>query len=306
MKCVVTGGAGFIGSHLCERLLVEGHSVLCVDNLGSGKKWNVKRLMREEGFRFLKHDIRVPFNTEVEWIFDLASRASPVDFERFPVEIAMTNSLGTFNMLELARKRGARLVFASTSEVYGDPEEHPQKESYWGHVNPNGVRSCYDESKRFAEALIFSHKRKLGTDAGVVRIFNTYGPRMRKDDGRVVPNFITQALTGRPLSVYGDGKQTRSFCYVDDLVDGLMRMMGSEETGPVNLGSPVEFGILEVAKVVQKLAGTGSKIVFGPLPKDDPVRRRPDITKAKRVLKWQPKVSLEDGLKRTMAWFREN
>ena len=304
MKVLVTGGAGFIGSHLCERLLADGHDVVCVDNLGSGSKGNVKHLLKNKRFKFLKRDVRKVFSVgKVDRVYHLASRASPKDFSLFPVEIAMTNSLGTYNLLEMARKKKARILFASTSEVYGDPKEHPQREGYWGNVNPNGPRSCYDESKRVGEAICFAHNREFGTEIRVIRIFNTYGPRMRKDDGRLVPNLITQALAGRKLTVYGQGVQTRSFCYVDDLVDGIVRAMEGKVEGPVNLGNPKEYSILQVAEMVKGIVGKG-EVQFRELPKDDPTRRQPDISLARERLGWEPKVGFEEGLKRTIEWFK--
>ncbi len=303
---LVTGGAGFIGSHLIDRL-IDRHRVICVDNLSTGSCKNVEHLMERKNFLFIEHDVKEPLELEerVDEIYHLASRASPIDFEKFPVDILLTNSLGTYNMLELARRNKAKFLFASTSEVYGDPEKHPQAEDYWGNVNPTGPRSCYDESKRFGEALVTTYKRKFGMDVRIARIFNTYGPRMRADDGRVIPNFITQALRNEPITVYGEGKQTRSFCYVSDVVDGLVRLMDSDYREPVNLGNPVEIGILELANLIKEIANSKSEIVFKSLPEHDPLRRRPDITRARNILGWEPKIELKEGLKRTVEWFRK-
>jgi nucleoside-diphosphate-sugar epimerase len=306
MKILVTGGAGFIGSFLCEALLKKG-SVVCIDNLSTGKKSNIKHLMENPRFEFIQHDVTKPIDVEVDFIFHLASPASPVDYKKLPVETSLTNSLGTFNMLNLSRKNNARFLLASTSEVYGDPKEHPQREDYWGNVNPIGVRSCYDVSKRFAETLTISFHRKYGLDVRIARIFNTYGPRMRLDDGRAIPNFIVQSLVGKPITVYGDGTQTRSFCYVDDMVKGLLSFMFTDNlVGEViNLGSTDERTILDVANLIKKLTGSKSRIVFSSLPEDDPFKRRPDITKAKKLLGWEPKVDFETGLKKTIEWFKE-
>lgn len=303
---LITGGAGFIGSHLCDFLIKKEDRVICIDNMGSGTGRNIEHLKENSNFSFIEHDIIKPLelNEKIERIYHLASRASPADFPKFPIEILMTNSVGTYNMLELARKNNAKILFASTSEVYGDPKEHPQKETYWGNVNPTGPRSCYDESKRFGEALCFAYNREYGTDIKIVRIFNTYGTRMRPNDGRVIPNFIKQALNNKPLTVYGDGSQTRSFCYVSDLIEGICKMMESDITGPVNLGNPSEISILETAKLIKKLTDSKSEIVFKPLPKDDPVRRRPDITLAKKKLGWEPRIGFEEGLKKTIEWFK--
>lgn len=303
---LVAGGAGFIGSHLCEYLLQHGERVIAVDNLGSGRKDNVKGLMASDGFSLIEHDIREPLVIEekADYIYNLASRASPADFSEFPVEIMMTNSLGTYNIIDLALEKNARFLMASTSETYGDPEVNPQPETYWGRVNPVGPRSCYDESKRFSEALTMTYVRNKGLDGRIIRIFNTYGPRMRLDDGRVVPNFVGQALADKPMTVYGDGSQTRSFCYVSDLVRGIYLMMHADTKGEVvNLGNPIEMTVLEFAKKIKVFTGSSSEIIFSPLPENDPMQRRPDISKAKRLLGWEPEVGLDEGLKRTMAWF---
>jgi len=304
---IVTGGAGFIGSHLMDAL-IETNKVICIDNLVTGNDMNIKHLMKNKNFIFIKHDVSEPIKIEgkVDRIYHLSSPASPVDYQKLPVETMMVNSLGTRNMLELAKTKDARFLLASTSEVYGDPEKHPQREDYWGNVNPVGPRSCYDESKRFAEALAMAYYRVHGVDVRIARIFNTHGPRMRTNDGRVIPNFITQALEGIPITVY-DGKQTRSFCYVSDMVDGLIRLMESGYAGePFNLGNPDERKIIDVAKKVKQMTGSKSEIVFRPLPQDDPARRKPDINKSKSKLGWEPKIGFDDGLKKTIDWFREN
>jgi UDP-glucuronate decarboxylase len=303
---LVTGGAGFIGSHLCESLVGAGEEVLCLDNFFTGSKDNIRHLLHRPNFELIRHDIWLPIYVEVDRIYNLACPASPVHYQTNPVSTTKTSVLGAINMLGLAKRRGARILQASTSEVYGDPQLHPQPESYWGHVNPIGPRACYDEGKRCAETLCFDYHRQGGVDIRVARIFNTYGPRMHPHDGRVVSNFIVQALTGEPLTLYGAGGQTRSFCYVDDLVAGLLAMMNqTAEIGPLNLGNPVEFSIRELAETVLRLTGSKSEIVYRPLPTDDPVRRQPDITKAKGALGWEPKVGLEDGLKETIAYFRK-
>ena len=305
-KILVTGGAGFIGSHLCERLIAAGHDVLCVDNYFTGTKKNVKHLLEHPLFEVMRHDVTFPLYVEVERIFNLACPASPVHYQFDPVQTTKTSVHGAINMLGLAKRVKARILQASTSEVYGDPEVHPQPESYWGKVNPIGIRSCYDEGKRCAETLFFDYNRQHGTDIKVIRIFNTYGPRMHPRDGRVVSNFIVQALQGEDITIYGDGQQTRSFCYVDDLVEGMMRMMDTEKgfTGPINIGNPGEFTMLQLAEKVLQLVGSKSKLVHKPLPQDDPKQRKPIIDLAKSKLGWEPKVNLDDGLKETVAYFR--
>ncbi len=304
-RVLVTGGAGFLGSHLCERLLEAGHEVLCVDNFFTGRRTHVAHLLDHPGFEMMRHDITFPLYVEVDRIFNLACPASPVHYQLDPVQTTKVSVHGAINMLGLAKRTKARILQASTSEVYGDPSLHPQPESYWGNVNPIGPRSCYDEGKRCAETLFFDYHRQHGLEIKVARIFNTYGPRMHPNDGRVVSNFVIQALTGQPLTVYGDGNQTRSFCYVDDLVEGLLRLMDSPAavTGPVNLGNPAEFTILELAELVRELTGSRSPIVFRPLPQDDPLQRRPDITRARELLGWEPKVPLRVGLEKTIAYF---
>ncbi len=306
-RILVTGGAGFIGSHLCEELLKrDDNEVLCMDNFFTGRKKNVYHLMDNKRFEVIRHDIVNPIYLEVDEIYNLACPASPVHYRFNPIKTVKTNVIGSINMLGLAKRVKARILQASTSEVYGDPKEHPQREEYWGNVNPIGPRSCYDEGKRTAETLFFNYHIENHVDIRIVRIFNTYGPRMLQDDGRVVSNFIVQALKNEPLTVYGDGLQTRSFCYISDMVEGIIRMMEQEvDIGPVNLGNPQEFTILELAEKVIELTGSKSKIEFRPLPKDDPVRRRPDITKAEKVLDWRPKVNLEDGLRLTIDYFRK-
>jgi UDP-glucuronate decarboxylase len=303
---MVSGGAGFLGSHLCERLLAAGQEVLCVDNFYTGTKRNVRHLLANPRFELLRHDVTFPLYVEVSRIFNLACPASPVHYQRDPVQTTKTSVHGSINMLGLAKRVGARILQASTSEVYGDPEVHPQNESYWGRVNPIGVRSCYDEGKRCAETLFFDYYRQYGTEIKVARIFNTYGPRMHASDGRVVSNFIVQALRGESLTIFGDGQQTRSFCYVDDLIDGLMRLMDSpaDLTGPLNLGNPAESTMLELAETVLRLTRSSSRLEFKPLPSDDPRRRQPDIALARARLGWQPQVPLEDGLRATIDYFR--
>lgn len=305
-RVLVTGGAGFIGSHLCERLLSEGSDVLCVDNLYTGSKENIAHLMDDPYFEFLRHDVTFPLYVEVDEIYNLACPASPIHYQRDPVQTIKTSVHGAINMLGLAKRVKAKILQASTSEVYGDPQVHPQPEEYWGHVNPVGPRSCYDEGKRAAETLFFDYHRQHRVKIKVARIFNTYGPRMALNDGRVVSNFIVQALRGEPITVYGDGKQTRSFCYVDDLVDGLVRLMDSpdEVTGPINLGNPAEFTMLELAEVVREITGSRSEVVFEALPKDDPRQRQPDIGMAEEVLGWGPVTGLREGLRGAIPYFR--
>ncbi len=307
MRILVAGAAGFIGSHLCDALLAEGHEVIGVDNFLTGSPRNVAHLDGHARFHFIRHDVVTPLEADgpLDAVFNLASPASPRDYLEHPIETLRTGAEGSRNLLELARRHGARYMLASTSEVYGDPLEHPQRETYWGNVNPVGPRSCYDESKRYAEALTMAYRREHGLSTHIARIFNTYGPRMQQDDGRIVPNFIRQALRGEPMTVYGSGGQTRSFCYVDDLVEGLLLLSRSDEHLPVNLGNPVELTVLEFARRIRELASSRSEIVFEPLPEDDPQRRRPDISKARVVLGWSPRTELEEGLKRTIAWFRE-
>ncbi|MDH4190212.1 MAG: SDR family oxidoreductase [Betaproteobacteria bacterium] len=304
-RVLVTGGAGFLGSHLCERLLAEGSDVLCVDNFYTGTKENVAHLLGNPRFELMRHDVTFPLYVEVDQIYNLACPAAPIHYQYDPVQTTKTSVHGAINMLGLAKRVKAKILQASTSEVYGDPQVHPQTEGYWGHVNPIGLRSCYDEGKRCAETLFFDYHRQHQLRIKVARIFNTYGPRMHPNDGRVVSNFVIQALKGEPITVYGEGRQTRSFCYVDDLVDGLMRLMntGDEFTGPVNLGNPVEFTIRELAQKVIALTGSRSKIETRPLPSDDPRQRQPDISLAKAKLGWQPAMALDDGLRRTIEYF---
>lgn len=307
-RILVTGGAGFIGSHLCERLLSSGAEVLCADNFFSGRKRNVAGLRQNSRFELLRHDVVIPLHAEVDEIYHLACPASPVYYQKNPVGTLKTCIYGAINMLELAGRTGAKILLASTSEVYGDPAQHPQTEKYWGNVNPIGVRSCYDEGKRVSETLFFDYHRQYGTQIKVVRIFNTYGPRMQSDDGRVVSNFIVQALENQDITVYGGGTQTRSFCYVDDLVSGLIALMNNADkdfTGPVNLGNPGEFTILELADKVIAMTGSSSKIIFQALPQDDPARRKPDISLAKSALNWTPRITLEEGLRETIAYFKQ-
>ncbi|MDY6952800.1 MAG: UDP-glucuronic acid decarboxylase family protein [Thermodesulfobacteriota bacterium] len=305
-KVLVTGGAGFLGSHLCDRLLAEGAEVLCLDNFFTGSKTNIFHLINDRRFELVRHDLVQPIFLEVDQIFNLACPASPVHYQYNPVKTVKTNVMGTINMLGLAKRVNARILQASTSEVYGSPQEHPQKESYWGHVNPIGLRSCYDEGKRVAETLMMDYHRQNRVDVKIVRIFNTYGPRMAVSDGRVVSNFIVQALKNEPITVYGDGSHTRSFCYVSDMVDGFMKMMETDGfVGPVNLGNPNEFSIRELAELVLEITGSKSPIVDKPLPEDDPVQRRPDITLAKEKLDWEPRVSLREGLEKTVEYFRQ-
>jgi UDP-glucuronate decarboxylase len=305
MRILVTGGAGFIGSHLIDRLMEQGHDVICLDNFYTGHKRNILKWFNHPNFELVRHDVTEPIRLEVDQVYHLACPASPVHYQYNPVKTIKTNVMGTLYMLGLAKRVNARFLLASTSEVYGDPEIHPQTEEYRGNVNPIGIRSCYDEGKRVAETLAFDYHRQNDVDIRVIRIFNTYGPRMLENDGRVVSNFIVQALKGQPLTVYGDGSQTRSFCYVSDLVEGMMRMMNGDYIGPVNLGNPDEYTILELAQAVQQMVNPNVAIEFKPLPQDDPRRRKPDITRAKTHLDWQPTVPLQDGLKRTIADFRE-
>ena len=307
MRILVTGGAGFIGSHLCERLLNDGDEVVCLDNFFTGRKQNVAHLRDNKNFELVRHDVTEPIMFEVDQIYNLACPASPVHYQYNPVKTVKTSVMGTINMLGLAKRVKARILQASTSEVYGDPLIHPQTEDYWGNVNPIGPRSCYDEGKRCAEALCFDYLRQHQLQIKVARIFNTYGPRMHPNDGRVVSNFIVQALLGREIAIYGDGSQTRSFCYIDDLIDGLVRMMATpaEITGPMNIGNPSEFSMMDLAKIVTDLTGSRSRIVHHPLPTDDPKRRQPDISRAKNVMRWEPRVPLKDGLVRTIAYFEE-
>ncbi|MDY6898822.1 MAG: UDP-glucuronic acid decarboxylase family protein [Cyanobacteriota bacterium] len=305
MRILVTGGAGFIGSHLIDRLMNDGHEVICLDNFYTGHKRNIVKWMNNPYFELIRHDITEPIRLEVSQIYHLACPASPVHYQYNPVKTVKTNVMGTLNMLGLAKRVKARILLASTSEVYGDPEVHPQSEDYRGNVNPIGLRSCYDEGKRIAETLMFDYHRQNDVDIRVARIFNTYGPRMFEHDGRVVSNFIVQALQGIPLTVYGDGSQTRSFCYVDNLVDGLMRLMNGNHIGPINLGNPDEYTILQLAQTIQNMINPDVEIKFEPLPSDDPRRRRPDITKAKSLLNWEPTIPLQEGLKQTIEDFRE-
>ena len=304
---VVTGGAGFLGSHLCDRFLDEGYRVLCLDNLITGNLRNIRHQEKSRDFEYIRHDISKPVHIAgpVDYILHFASPASPVDYLRYPIQTLKVGSLGTHNSLGLAKLKKARLLLASTSEVYGDPLVHPQKETYWGNVNPTGPRGVYDEAKRFAEAITLAYHRYHKVDVRIVRIFNTYGPRMRIEDGRVVPNFIWQALHNKPLTVYGDGRQTRSFCYYTDMVEGIYRLLHGSIIGPVNIGNPDEFTILEFARMVVGMSGTKSRIVYEPLPKDDPKQRRPDISLARKHLKWRPKVKLAEGLEKTIRWFHE-
>lgn len=312
MRILVTGGAGFIGSHLCERLLNEGHEVICLDNFFTGRRENVAHLLDNRRFELLRHDVIEPILLEVDQIYNLACPASPVHYQYNPVKTVKTSVMGMINMLGLAKRVRARIFQASTSEVYGDPEIHPQPESYWGNVNPVGIRSCYDEGKRIAETLMMDYHRQNKVDTRIARIFNTYGPRMLENDGRVVSNFIVQALQGDELTIYGTGEQTRSFCYVDDLVEGFVRLMNTEETpesmslhDPVNLGNPGEFTMRQLADEVARACGAEIKIRYCPLPQDDPKQRRPDITRAQQLLGWQPSIPLRDGLQRTVAYFAE-
>jgi len=305
MRTLVTGGAGFLGSHLCDALLAEGHSVLCVDNLITGRKDNVAHLAREPRFDFRRHNISEPFDFgPVDYVFNFASPASPIEYLDHGIATLQVGSFGTYNALEYARRYGAKFMMASTSECYGDPDVHPQPETYWGHVNPIGPRSVYDEAKRFSEALTMAFHRYHKVDTRIVRIFNTYGPKMQLNDGRVIPNFVRQALTGESLTVYGEGDQTRSFCYVSDEIEGILRLAKSDEHLPVNIGNPTEFTILECAKKVIEITGSSSQIEYESLPQDDPQQRQPDISKAKRLLGWEPKIDLETGLKLSLEYFK--
>lgn len=305
-RILVTGGAGFLGSHLCERLLSDGCDVLCVDNYFTGSRANIAPLLKNPNFEVMRHDVTFPLYVEVERIFNLACPASPVHYQHDPVQTTKTSVHGAINVLGLAKRLGARILQASTSEVYGNPIVHPQTEEYWGNVNPIGPRACYDEGKRCAETLFFDYYRQYALSIRVVRLFNTYGPRMHPNDGRVVSNFIVQALTGEPITIYGDGSQTRSFCYVDDMIEGFLRFMAldDDQPGPLNLGNPCEFTMLELAELVLRLTGSSSRLVYKPLPIDDPRQRQPDISKAKALLDWEPQVPLEEGIKRTVAYFR--
>jgi dTDP-glucose 4,6-dehydratase len=306
MRILITGGAGFIGSHLCDRLLAEGHEVIAMDNLVTGSIDNIAHLQGHPRFSFVCHNVTqyIEVEGELDQIYHFASPASPVDYAELPIQTLKVGALGTHNALGVAKAKGARMLIASTSEVYGDPLVHPQPETYWGNVNPIGPRSCYDEAKRFAEAITMAYHQHHGVETRIVRIFNTYGPRMRTNDGRAIPNFLSQALRGEPITVYGDGQQTRSFCFVDDLVEGIIRLMNSDEDMPVNIGNPTELTLLEMAEKCKAMTGSESPIVFKPLPQDDPKVRRPDITKAKTVLGWEPKVGLEEGLAKTVDHFR--
>ena len=306
MRILITGGAGFIGSHMADRLIAEGHQVIAMDNLVTGDLANIAHHRSNPNFEFIHHDIsnHIHVAGPLDWVLNFASPASPIDYMEFPIQTLKVGALGTHNALGLAKAKGAKFVLTSTSEVYGDPLVHPQHEDYWGNVNPNGPRSCYDEAKRFAEAITYAYHRAHSVDVRVVRIFNTYGPRNRVNDGRVVPTFINQALRGEPLPVFGEGQQTRSFQYVDDLIEGIRRLMDSSFTKPVNIGNPTEMTILEFAKLILRLTGSQSEIVYKPLPQDDPKTRRPDITRAKEVLGWEPRVPVEEGLKKTIDWYR--
>ena len=307
MQILVTGGSGFIGSHLCEKLLKKGHEVICIDNFYTGQKANVAHLLNDTKFEIIRHDITFPIYLEVDQIYNLACPASPIHYQYDPVQTTKTNVHGAINILGMAKRLNARVFQASTSEVYGDPVQHPQKESYWGNVNPIGPRSCYDEGKRCAETLFFDYHRQHNVDIKVGRIFNTYGPNMRPDDGRVVSNFIVQALKGKNITIYGDGKQTRSFCYIDDLIEGMVKFMDTKSsfTGPINLGNPKEYSILEIAETIIKIVGSSSSVIFTKLPQDDPRKRKPNIDLAKKNLNWIPKISLENGLFKTIEYFKK-
>lgn len=304
-KVLITGGSGFIGSHLTERLLNNGHSVIIIDNFHTGSRDNIRHLLHNDDLEVYRHDVTEPYLMEVDYIYNLACPASPIHYQRTPVKTVLTSVLGVINALKLAKDIKARVLQASTSEIYGDPQEHPQTEEYWGNVNTIGPRSCYDEGKRIAETIMFDYHREEGVNIRIARIFNTYGPRMRPDDGRVVSNFILQALRGEPITIFGDGSQTRSFCFVDDMVEAIVRLMDQDEiTGPVNLGNPDERNIKEIAELVVELTGSSSELVYKPLPQDDPVRRKPDISLTKEKLNWEPKVGLEEGLPKVIEYFR--
>lgn len=305
-RILVTGGAGFLGSHLCEKLLNQGHDVVCVDNYFTGQKQNVVHLLNHPYFELVRHDVTMPYFVEVDEIYNLACPASPIHYQYNPIKTVKTSVMGAINMLGLAKRIRAKVLQASTSEVYGDPEIHPQTEDYWGHVNPIGERACYDEGKRAAETLFVNYHKQNGVRIKIIRIFNTYGPRMHPNDGRVVSNFIVQALQNKDITIYGNGSQTRSFCYVDDLLEGMTKLMntGDEITGPINVGNPGEFTILQLAEMVIRMTGAKSKIIYMPLPSDDPMQRKPDITKAQSVLGWEPKIPLEEGLKKTIEYFK--
>tara|TARA_E500000178_G_scaffold4341_1_gene4505 strand:+ start:94 stop:1023 length:930 start_codon:yes stop_codon:yes gene_type:complete len=307
MQILVTGGSGFIGSHLCEKLLKKGHDVICIDNFYTGQKANIAHLLKDTRFEIIRHDITFPIYLEVDQIYNLACPASPIHYQYDPVQTTKTNVHGAINILGMAKRLNARVFQASTSEIYGDPVQHPQKESYWGNVNPIGPRSCYDEGKRCAETLFFDYHRQHNVDIKVGRIFNTYGPNMRPDDGRVISNFIVQALKGKNITIYGDGKQTRSFCYIDDLIEGMIKFMDTKSgyTGPINLGNPKEYSILEIAKAIINIVGSSSSVIFTKLPQDDPRKRKPSIDLAKKNLDWVPKVSLEKGLIKTIEYFKK-
>ena len=307
MNILIAGGAGFLGSHFCDLLIEKGHTVCCVDNLITGKKGNIQHLLNNKNFKFKKVDIVKNFSIKEKFdtVINFASIASPIYYNTYKIETLLVGSYGTYNLLELARKNKAKFLFTSTSEIYGNPVISPQKETYWGNVNPIGARSMYNESKRFSEALIMNYHKVYGIDTKIVRIFNTYGPRMNIDDGRVIPQFIYQALHNKPITVFGDGKQTRSLCFVSDLISGIYKLLMSKENLPINIGSPCELTIKKIAKIIIKLTNSKSKIIYKPLPEDDPKRRKPDITKAKQILKWQPKVSLEEGLLKTIEYFKE-
>ncbi|MCM8783442.1 MAG: SDR family oxidoreductase [Candidatus Omnitrophica bacterium] len=306
MNILITGGAGFIGSHLCERLIKEGNRIICLDNLITGELPNIEPLLKNPSFKFIQHDITksIEIEEDIDYVLHFASPASPIDYLNFPIQTLKVGSLGTHNALGIAKAKKAKFLLASTSEVYGDPLIHPQRETYWGNVNPVGPRGVYDEAKRFAEAITMAYHRVHKIDTRIVRIFNTYGERMRKQDGRVIPNFINQALANEPLTVYGEGTQTRSFCYISDLIEGIIKLMHVEYHSPVNLGNPQECSIIELAKLIIRITGSKSRIEFKPLPQDDPKQRKPDITLAKKLLNWEPKVSFEEGLKKTIAWFK--